>query len=106
MIRRVLGPSQTVRDVDAKPGNYLNPSQINSTTDLYTKANNGRVKQVFEENTTDTDLVTGDVSKQYTRQKTKTNRRGKTKTKIKRRFETYDSNGNLISKQKTKTKNK
>ena len=86
--------------------NVLNSSSLNSTSSLNTRQRNGRVKQVFEENTTDTDLVTGATTTQTTRQKTKTNRRGKTKTKIKRRFETYDSDGNLISKQKTKTKNK
>lgn len=82
------------------------PSQLESKTDLYTKQRNGRLKEVFEENTTDTDLVTGETSKQYIRQKTKTNRKGKKKTKLKKVFETYDSDGNLISREKTKKKNK
>lgn len=84
----------------------LGPSQLESKTDLYTRQRNGRLKEVFEENTTDTDLVTGETSKQYIRQKTKTNRKGKKKTKLKKVFETYDSDGNLISREKTKKKNK
>lgn len=98
------GPSQkTVRAADAKPGDTLNPSHVNSTTDSYTKQTNHRFKNVFEKNTTVTDLVTGEVSKQYTRQKTKTNKRGKTKSKFKRRFEKYDSDGNLTYREKTRS---
>ena len=104
MIRGILGPSQkTVKAADAKPGDAVNPSHIYSVTDSYTRQRNGRVKQVFSSNTTDTDLVTGEVSKQYTRQKTKTNKRNKTKNKFKRIFETYDSDGNLVYREKTKS---
>ena len=94
-----MGALDTIKKV-------LNPSQLESTTTLSTRQRNGRLKEVFEENTTDTDLVTGETSKQYIRQKTKTNRKGKKKTKLKKVFETYDSDGNLTYKEKTKNKNK
>ncbi len=94
-----MGALDTIKKV-------LNPSQLESTTTSSTKQRNGRLKKVFEQTSTDTDLVTGEVMRQTTRQKTKTNRRGKTKTKLKTKFETYDSDGNLTNRQITKNKSK
>tara|TARA_R100000541_G_scaffold15923_1_gene25466 strand:- start:279 stop:620 length:342 start_codon:yes stop_codon:yes gene_type:complete len=106
-IKNIIDPNkETVRAADAQPGDTLNPSHVNSTAEKHTIQTNRRFKNVFEKNTTVTDLVTGEVSKQYIRQKTKINNRGKTKTKFKRRFETYDSDGNLVYRERKKTKNK
>ena len=115
-LRGISGPNkhedghETVSVADAKPGDTLNPSHVSSTKDSYTrqKTRNGKsnLKDVYESNTTVKDLVTGETSKQYTRQKTKVNKRGKNKTKLKKVFETYDSDGNLTYREKTKKKNK